>query len=517
MNGVETVHSLYSKRLSQWTLVRDCLEGEEKIKEKGTVYLPKTKGQSDKRYNAYKLRAEWNNYTKRVLNGLHGLVFRKKPTCTYPDKFKSYIDNIDMKGNSVYKFAANVFKDSLPITFGGLLVDYPVTDGIKTVAEAEKQGIRAYMKYYPAESIINWKTKCINGIEKISMIVLKENYEEEDPTNEFSHNLKERYRVLEIKNGKYQQRIFKPTDKKEFIECEIIPININGEQETEIPFFFLYEETPVVPYMLDLAKANISHYRKSADYENGVHLTTIPTGYVTGHAQGIIDEDTNEKEVVNLGEDEFLFIPEADAKVGTLCYAGEGLTHAEHGLEATLANMAILGSRLVTSEKGTSESADSAKIHRAGENACLADHAGLVSEAFTKALQKIADWEGVEGSVKFELSKDYDTLAFDANVINAIANISREYKFPMPYIFDILKKGEYTPDDSSLEEYAILIDMEKAGYTASEIIDAFKTYRNTGVLPVVKQKENLINNPQDNNSDNISIKQPQKSDNTSYA
>ena len=240
MNGVETVHSLYSKRLSQWTLVRDCLEGEEKIKEKGTVYLPKTKGQSDKRYNAYKLRAEWNNYTKRVLNGLHGLVFRKKPTCTYPDKFKPYIDNIDMKGNSIYKFAANVFKDSLPITFGGLLVDYPATDGIKTVAEAEKQGIRAYMKYYPAESIINWKTKCINGVEKISMIVLKENYEEEDPTNEFSHNLKERYRVLEIKNGKYQQRIFKPMDKKGFIEDFSVKIYFSKN----VPSVYLVSDNP---------------------------------------------------------------------------------------------------------------------------------------------------------------------------------------------------------------------------------------------------------------------------------
>lgn len=513
--GVTNKHDLYNKRSSQWTLIRDCLEGEEQIKSKGERYLPKTKGQSNKRYEAFKLRAEWDNYTKRVLVGLHGLIFRKKPTVSYPDKLKPFIDNIDLKGNSVYKFASNVVKDSLPLSFGGLLVDYPLTGGVQTKAEAEEKGIRSYVKYYAPEDVINWKTSVINGVEKISLIVLRETYEAEN-VDEFAHDIKERYRVLDISKGYYRQRIFSSDDSTN-VPIEI-PITINGEKESEIPFYFLYEPEPAVPFLLDLAKANISHYRKSADYENGVHLTTIPTGFVTGHAAAILNEETGETETVNLGEDEFMFIPESDAKVGTLCYAGEGLTHSEHALEMSMSNMAVLGSRLVVTEKGTSESAESAKIHRAGENASLADHANLVSEAFTKALKKIMEWENISGDVCFALCTDYDTLAFDANVLNSIANISREYKFPLPYIFDILKKGEYTPDDSSLEEYAILIDMEKAGYTAFEIIDAFRKYKQTGQFPVIKRKgqqaeqpkEQTLNNPDDkpliddtDNKDNI--------------
>lgn len=500
--GVATEHKEYSRRKRQWTLIRDCLEGEDAIKMKGEVYLPKPRGYSKERYEAFKVRAEWDNYSRRVLTGLQGLVFRKKPTITYPDKLKPIIDNIDRRGTSLFRFASSTFKDSLPVTFGGLLVDMPPSTAT-TELEAEKDGIVPYFRYYSAESIINWKTINVNGVEKLGMIVLKETYEDEVIGNEFAHEEKIQYRVLDIMEGYYRVRVFKVDDRKpNEPEVKTIPVTIKGKQETEIPFFFFFENTPVTPYFLDLAKANISHYRKTADYNNGVHLTTIPTGWITGHEKTTFEDGSEEE--VGLGEDEFLFIAEPDAKVGTLCYAGEGLTHAEKSIDVSMSNMAVLGSRLVVTEKGTSESADSAKIHRAGENASLADLANIFSDAITNALKTIARWQGIEGVVNFRLCTDYDTLSFDPNAINSIANLSREGKYPLPYIYATLNNGEYTPEGSTLEEYAILLDMERAGYTPFEIVQAFNQIRETGKFPKVIQKKNpvMINQDDPKNDEN---------------
>lgn len=483
--GVSNCHELYNKRKRQWEVIRDCIEGEDAIKGKGEVYLPRAKGYDRRRYESFKLRAEWVNFTRRVLTGLHGLVFRKRPTFTCPEKLKFIIDNCDRKGTSLYRFASDTFKDSLPVTHGGLLVDMPKST-VTSELEAEQQKIYPYIKYYSAETIINWKTDIIDGVEQLSLLVLQEEYEDEDQADEFAHDKKIQYRVLDISNGVYRQRLFRPLEKQDKYDIQEIPINIRGESQTTIPFFFLFEQEPGVPFMLDLARANISHYRKSADYENGVHLTTIPTAYVTGHEQGVYEDNT--KEEVGLGEDVFLFIPEADAKVGTLCFAGEGLSHSEKALEVSASNMAILGSRLVVAEKGTSESADSAKIHRAGENASLADLANMVADAFTKALKTVAKWKNIEGEINFELCTDYDTLAFDANALNSIANLSRENKMPLPYVFDILKNGEYTPVSATLEEYATLLDMEANGYSPSEIVAQYNAIRQGKTVKIEKKK-----------------------------
>lgn len=491
--GVDTEHELYIKRKRQWEVIRDCIDGEDTIKAKGELYLPRAKGYDRKRYEAFKLRAEWVNFTRRVLTGLHGLVFRKKPTVICPRELDEIINNIDRRGTSLYRFASQTFKDSLPVSFGGLLVDMPQAGDVKTKLEAEQKGIRPYIRYYAAENIINWKFDVINGVEQISLIVLKEEYEA-DNDDEFAHDKKTQYRVLDVQDGVYRQRLFKPSDKKGKFDIITIPVSIGETPISELPFFPLFDKEPCVPFMLDLARANISHYRKSADYENGVHLTTIPTAYVTGHEQTVFDDNT--KEEVGLGEDVFLFIPEADAKVGTLCFAGEGLTHAEKGLEMSASNMAVLGSRLVVTEKGTSESADSAKIHRAGENASLADFADLASDAFTKALQTVAKWMGIDGLVSVEFCKDYDTLAFDANALNSIANLSEAHKMPTPYVFNILKEGEYIPGSATLEEYCLLLDMEDRGYSPSEIVEMYNQIKQGKKITLkekVKPKEQTDN------------------------
>lgn len=477
--SIQTLHPLYVKRAGQWELIRDCVEGDAAIKGKGEVYLPRLAGSNDIQYEGYKKRARWNNYTARNLDGLHGLIFRRSPVIKAPEEFKKtkILENIDRKGTTLYQFLSDTVYDAMQTSFGGYLIDYPKAEGEMTLGEAQKKGIRPYLRYYPAESIINWGYSVINGVEQLSFVVLKEEVETYD-TDEFNPIIKAQYRVLDARDGVYKQRIFKKLtdeEKKElksnedYAEFDTIDVIVNGESLNELPFVLLPTDKPEKPMFYDLAMCNIGHYQKSADYENGVHLTTIPTGYVTGHRQQEYEDGT--REVIHLGWDSFLMFEEPDAKVGNLSFSGVGLVHSEEAIKQSLADMAILGSRLLASEKGVSESADSAKIHRAGENATLATFAKNVSERVTKVLSLMAKWLGIDGKVEVSLCTDYDTLSFDPNALNAIANLAEAKKFPAPYVYWNLKNGEYLPADSSYQEYAMLLALEEAGATPLEMVE----------------------------------------------
>ena len=468
---VTTVHPDYLKRQSQWKTMRDCIEGEDAIKRGGELYLPKATGSTPQRYEAYKLRARFVNYTKRTLDGLHGLMLRRDPIVEKPDdsRLVRVLQNVDKKGSSLYQFLSDSVYDVMITGWGGFLVDFPNvpngTDGLTM----EKEDIRPYIRYYSAESIKNWKYGVINGLEQLTMVTLEEKWE--SPLNEdpFSHDLRTVYRVLRIINGIYHQQLFYEEGDEPFQD---IPVIINGEPLTTLPFFAAPSATPDVPMFLDLARCNIGHYQKTADYENGVHLTTLPTGYITGHDK-YVDPETKEEEAVALGPDAFIMIKEAEAKVGVLNYAGTGLSHCEKALEMAMSDMAILGSRLVSPEKGTSESADSAKIHRAGENARLAGFAKNISESISKAVKTISDWMGIEGDFSVALCTDYDTLSFDPNALNALANLAEAGKLPLPYVFWNLKNGEYTPDTATLKEYIALLNMEAAGVDMFDEAEAY--------------------------------------------
>lgn len=495
--GVASHHPEYMKWKDKWTFIRDCVEGEDAIKAKSTTYLPKAAGMTDKRYDAFLKRARFVNYVDQTLEGVHGMVFRRSPVVEYPDEMKDIMDNLNREGDSFYQFFSDAVYDIMQTGFGGFLVDLPDVGMGISLYEAENIGARPYVTYYPAESIINWKFKVIRGTRVPVLVVLEERVEK-DATDEFGHELKNRYRVLDLDdNGFYRQLIYEPIEDERGdntrYSIKEIPVIVNGDRLNYIPFVFAPENFPTKPMLLDIAHVNIGHYLKTADYENGVHLTTLPTGYVTGEKP----EEDKDKNIIPmvLGQDNFLMFPNDKAKVGTLVFSGEGLTHSENAIEKSELQMVVLGSRIITPEKGVSETAESANIHRAGENAKLATFARNLSEKATQILKILRDWSGNKGTVSAQFNTDYETMSFDANSLNAIVNMFEAGKMPLLVLYGMLMKGEFISDPNmSYADYIELLDLEHSGLTDKEVYDAYKRYMQTGKsvaknLPAGDRKE----------------------------
>ena len=66
-------------------------------------------------------------------------------------------------------------------------------------------------------------------------------------------------------------------------------------------------------------------------------------------------------------------------------------------------------------------------------------------------------------------------MSLDPNIINSIANISGQGKFPLYCVFYILQQQELIDPDMNYDDFIFLIDQEQLeGNSAMEIYEAFK-------------------------------------------
>lgn len=499
--GVKTKHPEYTRRCSQWKIMRDVMEGDDAIKAAGEEYLPRPSTAHHKfdmyeqmQYDGFRNRSIFTNYTAQIHDCLHGMIESRPAKIDIPQNMKGdkFIDNVDYQGDSADQFFSDCLDDVLTTGFGGILVDIPNADPNMSVKEAEKKKIRPYFAYYSAESIINWRYQIVDGIKKLSLVVLEE--EIDDSVDLFSHKKVKQYRVLYLdKSGYYTISIYQiGADKKgkeTVFVTKTIPFKTNGKRINYIPFVMLPFNEPVKPILYDIAKLNIHHYQVTADYQNGAHLTSRPTGYFTGH-EPEVDKETGEVLPVYVGTDVFWQLPEKDAKVGVCSFSGEGIEHLERSLSRDESQIILLASHIISADKKTAENKDAMNIRKAGEDAKLASYAKYMSYRFTQALNIVSAWMGnVDEEVSVQLNNDFSVMSFDANAVNAIANIFSQGKLPLRCLYYLLQSSGYLEPDMSYEDFIYLLDLEAASLSPTEVDMAYKNYKRTGNKKDVPQRD----------------------------
>lgn len=453
--GVETTNPEYKKLASKWKRCRDVAEGQDAVHEAGELYLPRLKDQSWDDYCAYKARAGFFNATWRTISGLQGMLFRKPPVIVVPSGVEPLLASISENSQSLQIFALDVVEECLTVGRAGILVDYPVVaeEGV-TQADAILLNLRPSLSLYETESITNWSEKTVSSQKVLTRVVLKEDRNVVDPNDEFSEKCEPVYRVLDLVNGVYRVRLFvkveSSPDGGQFLqEGEDIFPKLNNKPLNFIPFFFLgvddAEACPDDPPLIDLVDLNLSHYRTNADYEHGCHFTGLPTGWIAGHTMELGDK-------IYLGSQSMLVFPNPDTKVGFLEFSGAGLKCLSDNLERKEKQMAVLGARMLETQKKGSEATDTLMLRQAGETSLLASMAQSISIGMQKALQVFSDWAGGSGEVIFELNRDFFPKTLAPAELTALVTSWQYGAISKETLFENLKQAEVISDDKTFEE-----------------------------------------------------------------
>ena len=477
---VTNEHELYTEYKEDWEEVRDCVKGNRAIKKKREKYLPILSGQTPQEYDRYLKKVKFFGATGRTLDGLHGNIFRKAPEYTgdVSETFIESLKDVDLMGTNIEQFVSNIVNDLLPTNWGGVLVDYPKSTETESLADAEKKGSRAYLKYYPAESIINWEYTTINGKTQLSFVVLVEPYIEKDPNDKFVSKKYKKYRVLYLdpaNKNKYRQEIY---DEKISVavpsEKDII-IKMNGEEMNEIPFYTMPGNFPEKSMLYDLAQLNIQHYQDRADYQNGKHYTSIPTPIAIG-LKPELDGDGNPKPMF-IGGTQFQFFPNEDnvssADVKFLEFTGAGMKALSDGILHLESLMAILGAHIIAAEKKGVETAEALRIHRIGENGVLSTFTRNVSNSVTMALRKKGQWDGENinklNKWAINFNTDFDISDENIQTLTALLTGRGTGEVPRMSVYLGLKALNLIPEQWDFDTF--ILELEKDAHDKLPEID----------------------------------------------
>lgn len=468
---VNSQHSEFQRLCGVWKKCRDVTSGQEAVHAAKQVYLPKLEDESDNDYSARLMRSTFFNATRRTVIALRGLVFRKPPTVTVPEGLKPFLEDVTMGGIALNTFVRDLLTERLKVGRVGVMIDYPTvrTEGM-TAAQAQALNLRPKMAMYKTEAVINWAYSWITNRSLLSLVVLYENAD--IPQDEFSSKQEERWRVLDLvmiganpgdntpSYPAYRVRVFRKNPLKpeefELVEEPYFP-KMNGRPLDFIPFFFVGEDTVTCelmePPLLDLVNVNLSHYRSTADRKHGAHKTALPQAYVCGWSPNQ-DETGKPTESLKIGGSDAWAFPHPETTVGMLEYQGQGLGTLREELEREENQMAVLGARMLAAEKRAVEAAETAAIHRTGENATLADEAQAVSKSVSDMLKVFAEWAGVNnGEISYELNRDFLPLPMEPTMLEKLVASWQQGALSKEELFFNLKQGEIIRDATTFEQH----------------------------------------------------------------
>lgn len=467
MASVKTTHPRYDELLPSWKKCADAEVGERAIHAAGVTYLPMLVEETSEEYKKRVGRTPFFNCFWRTISGLVGMIYRKPATIELPTSANNLVEDVDMAGTSLNSFSQKVTEHVLTYGRAGILVDHPQMprneDGTPiTMAQASKLGMRPMLSFYPATSIINWKTGRVNNKLVLTLVVLTEQAAVGE--DKYGHKTETRYRVLELDNGIYKQSLWRINDKGEDEQVgeDIFPI-MNNRLLTEIPFVIASADGdfyPDDPPLMDLLDMNLHHYQVSADWEHACHLAGLPTFCVSGYMP---PEESSQK--IGVGGTSALCFPDSQ----TRAYYAEASSAFSSPLTANLQSkkdeMAVLGARMLEGQKTAVESAETLKQRSAGEASALAGIANMISHAIQMALTIFSEWAGPFGNVVYKLNTDFGIEGLSSDQLLALVDAWQRGAISRQTLHDNLQAGEVIAPDVTVEEEQERINSNPASLT----------------------------------------------------
>lgn len=445
---VKATHPSFDSTIDDWTMVRDCYEGETEIKRKRTLYLPATDtmiadGMSgseelgSKRYASYLKRARFPDYVQTSVDRMVSMINRQEIQVELPPSMQYLIERATPCDETLMELYRMITFEQLLTGRLGLLADF---DGMTTNPQP-------VIAIYKAEAIRNWFYEKNEGL---SMVVLDESDYE---VNDFVWRLKEQYRVLQLLSegeGSFLSYHFGLFEDDYNIESMAAP-QIRGNTLSYIPFHFinsgdLSHEIGKIP-SIGLARICLGIYRSDADYRSNLFMQ----GQETLVLKDVMRD--SDEENVRIGHGSYIEVGhEGDAfYVGV---SGNGLSEQRTAIENDRkeAEERSLGLASVADN----QSGEALKTRIASQALSLTRVAHAAAGGLEKSLRDIAEWLGLDPeSVNVNASIDFRSVDFAPADLNKLM-IAKGQGAPMSLksIHKVLAERGYTKltFDEEMEE-----------------------------------------------------------------
>jgi hypothetical protein len=426
----------YVSAAKGWSRVRDCIRGEQIIKEAREKYLPRPSGMTGEyasAYDAYIERAHFPQVCSYALQGALGVIVSKLPEFNVPTELDYILKEATKDGSSIQQLFLDIIIEILTTGRCPVIVDIvPATNQFKFVR-------------YNAESLINWKSEVMGSEKNIILGVLKEAIPSN--TNVFSHDVEDVYRVLHIEDGVFKTKLF--GDNGEFADFAATP-SYMGKTLDEIPMYIAGSisnsvELQPVP-LLSVANCSVQIYRKEADLANSEYLSCNPTLVMAGAS--------NDDDLPNVvGSSVMIVLPDAQARVFYTQTDTAALQHVKEHISDLYEEAIRHGVAILDTRNGV-ESAEALRIRQATQSASIYSIYLSALNAIRSGLYTMCDWAGLDKSKVIIDAPSALTYGIpDSNVMREIIDGFGKNIMPLSIVHRYLVGNGLLDQTTSLSEY----------------------------------------------------------------
>ncbi len=485
--NVDEQHPGYKKKVNAWAKVRDCMEGEETIKNKGEEYLPRPGGMSgeyEEAYDPYKERAHFPLVTSYALSGALGLVITKLPEFNVPKQLEYIIKEATKDGRSLSQLFLDTVIEIFQTGRVPLLVDIVEDNEFRFVQ-------------YKAEAFINWKTNLVGTEKSLILGVMQES--RPSTTDIFSHSTDTVYRVLSLdEKGFFNSKLF-AKNAKDYEDTSKTP-EFMGKKINEIPLLLAgsinnsFDMQPIP--LISVANCSIQIYRKEADLANSEFLSCNPTLVIVGA--------TNDDDLPNVvGSSVMMVIPNEQARVFYTTTDTAALTHVKDHIDSLYEEAIRHGVAILDSRKGV-EAAEALRIRQATQSASIYSIYLSALNALKQGILLMCKWGGYnKDDVKIDAPTALTQGIPDSSVLKEIIEGYGSTVIPMTVIHRYLITSGLLDQTVGYEDYMALLaeDRERKIKEDQDAVERNKANGLDANGNVIKTDETSTTNEEDESSE----------------
>lgn len=467
-------------------IVRDLWGGTERMRDRGTVYLPKAEAEPPDTYRIRLGTAVLFNAFRRTVSGLTGFVFSKDPVLgeDVPPQIREHYENIDNAGTHGDVFLREQLQDALQTGHNAILVEFPQTDGTQNARQELSGEVRPYWVPIKKDNIVSWRTLSENGRPILTQLVVKESTMA--PTGAFGEEPVERYRVFyrtpEGVVGYRLLRIIEGASGKGMVEesagtyrtqdeIPVAEVTTSGKRG-------MFESDPP---LIDLAFLNIAHYQERSDYAYSKHMTCVPILGLFGFADS--DEQGRPIKVV-VAPNAALRTSNHEADAKYITHDGASLAEVRTSLEELKSEMGALGIAMLAPQKRTAETAEAKRIDKQTTDSDLAVAARGLQDGVERALYFHARYLRLDDGGSVEINRNFEAGLMEPDVMAAYVALARDLGLPLRIVLDELKKGGRIGSDVDLDELEQEMVREAAAREAVQKFEAEQDARRIGAVDI---------------------------------
>lgn len=441
MSSVDTRHPLYTDRYDEWSQMRHCQRGSVAIKRETTKYLPMPSGFAEQpdagtaMYTAYRARGRFPDITNPTVRGMVGIIHRKDAAIEMPKQMEPLLEQSTKEGLPLEAFHRRITAELLLLGRFGILTDAAVDGSVP------------YLAGYVAETILNWS-------DDSDFFVLDESTRVRESYTWREHK---QYRVLELIDGVYHQRIFNGVESLSTDGVDIIPTKAgNGGTLDKIPFVIMsahdLQPPPREIPLWGVSDSSITIYQLDADYRHQLFMSGQETFVIIGA----------DKPPAVVGAAVRLAIPiGGDAKyVGP---SGSGIAAHRQAIIDAKDDAVAAGAQLFDTErKNTQESGEAKELRYTAQTATLTTIAQTSAQGLEAALRNVAEFMGLDPETVTVVPdlQFIDTVMAPAEG-ESLMRLWMGGAISKLTMYENLQRGEIASQERTFEEEQVLIEQDE--------------------------------------------------------